>query len=254
VEESSLAGEQDGEALLPALPASAISQSSYDLGQSALIRRVLLPRNLDGRILKHKMGQPICTKCGAELISGTSYCRQCGQPTDESAPGSELATAILGESKDAFTTKRLDSRPTTPGYDPGSDSLLPTATLPDKSGYSWPKLVTAGILVLLLVVVSVGVIWSLRAGSRAGGAIQINKSLMYPGSRTIVDMSDSGGAVLQMETPDALENVRAWYEANLKPTKTLRVTSASVIQKKENVTVTLVSEDKLTSIVIKQVR
>jgi hypothetical protein len=77
---------------------------------------------------------------------------------------------------------------------------------------------------------------------------------MYPGSRTIVDMSDSGGAVLQMETPDALENVRAWYEANLKPTKTLRVTSASVIQKKENVTVTLVSEDKLTSIVIKQVR
>jgi hypothetical protein len=113
--------------------------------------------------------------------------------------------------------------------------------------------VTAGVLVLLLGAVSVGVIWSLRAGSQTADAIQINKSLIYPGSRTIVDMSDSGGAVLQLETPDALDKVGAWYEANLKPTKTLRVTSTSVIQKKENVTVTLVSEDKLTSIVIKQV-
>jgi hypothetical protein len=199
------------------------------------------------------MGEPICRKCGAELIPGTSYCRQCGQPTDESASGSEQATAILGESKDAVTTKRLDLRPTTPGYDPGSDSLLPTATSPGRSGYSWPKLVTAGILILLLVVVSVGVIWALRAGSRTADAIQINKSLIYPGARTIVDMSDSGGAVLQLETPDALDTVRAWYEANLKPTKTLRVTSTSVIQKNANVTVTLVSEGKLTSIVIKQV-
>jgi hypothetical protein len=200
------------------------------------------------------MGQPVCTKCGAELISGTSYCRQCGQPALDSASPSEQITAILSEGHDIATTKRLDPRPTTPGYDPGSDSLIPAATSPDKSGYSWPKLVTAAILVSLLVVVSVGVIWSLRAGSRTGDAIQINKSLIYPGSRTIVDMSDSGGAVLQLETPDALENVRSWYEANLKPTKTLRVTSTSVIQKKENVTVTLVSEDKLTSIVIKQVR
>jgi hypothetical protein len=200
------------------------------------------------------MGQPICTECGAELISGASYCRQCGQPALDSPSSSEQITAILSQDQGAATTKRLDPRPTTPGYDPGSDSLIPTATSPDKSGYSWPKLVTAGILVLLLVAVSVGVIWSLRAGSRTADAIQINKSLIYPGSRTIVDMSDSGGAVLQLETPDALENVRAWYEANLKPTKTLRVTSTSVIQKKENVTVTLVSDDKLTSIVIKQVR
>jgi len=172
----------------------------------------------------------------------------------DSTATSEQITAVLSPDQDAATTKRLDPRPTTPGYDRGSESLVHTTTLPDKSVYSWPKLVTAGILVLILVAVSVGVIWSLRARSRTADAIQINKSLIYPGSRTIVDMSDSGGAVLQLETSDALENVRAWYEANLKPTKTLRVTSTSVIQKKENVTVTLVSEDKLTSIVIKQVR
>ena len=161
---------------------------------------------------------------------------------------------LRGESKDAATTKRLDPRPTTPGYDVGSDSLTATATSPAKSKYPrGPDSSPHGHFVLLLVVVSVGVIWSLRAGSRTADAIQINRSLIYPGSRTIVDMSDSGGAVLQLETPDALDKVRAWYEANLKPTKTLRVTSTSVIQKNANVTVTLVSEDKLTSIVIKQV-
>jgi hypothetical protein len=220
---------------------------------SASFWSLLLHQIFPKGILSAKMGQPICTKCGAELIPGTSYCRQCGQPADESGQGSEQATAMLAGSRDTVTTRRLDSLPTTPGYDPGSDSLLPTATSPDKSGYSWPKLVIAGILVLLLVVVSVGVIRLLRAGSRTADAIQINKSLIYPGARTIVDMSDSGGAVLQLETPDALDKVREWYEANLKPTKTLRVTSTSVIQKNANVTVTLVSEDKLTSIVIKQV-
>ena len=202
-------------------------------------------------VFSSEMVQPICTKCGAELIPGAAYCRQCGQPTDESSPGSEQATAIFGESRDAATTRRLDSRPTIPGYEVNSDSLT-TPSAGAKS--SWAKLATIVIGLLLLVVVSIGVIWSLRAGRRSADAIQINKSLIYPGARTIVDMSDSGGAVLQLETPDALENVRAWYEANLKPTKTLRVTSTSVIQKKENVTVTLVSEDKLTSIVIKQVR
>jgi hypothetical protein len=201
-------------------------------------------------ILSAKWASRSCTQCGAELIPGTSYCRQCGQPTDESAPGSEQATAIFGESKDAATTKRLDSRPTTPGYEVNSESL--TAPSPAESKPLWTRPATIVIVLLLLVVVSVAVIWSLRAGSRTADAIQINRSLIYPGSRTIVDMSDSGGAVLQLETPDALDKVRAWYEANLKPTKTLRVTSTSVIQKNANVTVTLVSEDKLTSIVIKQ--
>jgi hypothetical protein len=197
------------------------------------------------------MVQPICTKCGAELILGTSYCRQCGEPTDESGPGSERPTAILVESKDAATTKRLDPRPTTPGYEVNSDTL--TAPSPAESKRWWTRLATIVLVSLLLVVAAIGIFWSLRARSRTADAIQINRSLIYPGARTIVDMSDSGGAVLQLETPDSLDKVREWYEVNLKPTKTLRVTSTSIIQKNANVTVTLVSEDKLTSIVIKQV-
>jgi hypothetical protein len=169
----------------------------------------------------------------------------------DSALTSEQITAILSQGDDAATTKRLGARPTTPGYEVNSDSISARSSAESKR--SWTRLATVVIVPLLLVVVLVGIFWSLRVGSRTADAIQINRSLVYPGARTIVDMSDSGGAVLQLETPDALENVRAWYEANLKPTKTLRVTSTSVIQKNANVTVTLVSEDKLTSIVIKQV-
>ena len=200
------------------------------------------------------MSQSLCAKCGAELISGTSYCRQCGQLARESDAGSEQVTAILGESKDAATTQRLDPRHTGPGYDPGSDSLTATSTSPTKSKYSLPTLITACVLVALLLVVSGGVFWSLRSGRLNTSANQISRSLVYPGSRTIMDMSDSGGAVLQLETPDGLEKVSDWYAVNFKPAKTMRPNSTSVIQKKQLVTVTLLSENNLTSIVIKQNR
>jgi hypothetical protein len=117
------------------------------------------------------------------------------------------------------------------------------------------KPITIGIVVALLVVVSFAVVWSLRSGRpSASSSLQIDRSLIYPGSRTIVDMGDSGGAVLQLETSDSLEKVRAWYEVNLKPTKTLQITPNSVIQKSDKLSVTLVHEDNLTSIVIKQAR
>jgi hypothetical protein len=98
------------------------------------------------------------------------------------------------------------------------------------------------------------VAWSLRSLSRATNALEINKSLIYPGSRTVVNVGDSGGAVLQLETPDAFDKVNEWYVANFKPAKTIRLTSNSVVHKKDKVTVTMVSEDKMTSIVIKQAR
>lgn len=186
------------------------------------------------------MSQAICTKCGAGLISGTSFCRQCGQPSTESPSSSEQVTAIFG-SQDAATTKLLDTQPTTPGYEVNSQSLAaPSASL-TRSTRSWPKLITIGIVLSLLIVVSVGVVWSLRAGSRSASSVQINRSLIYPGSRTVVDIGDSGGAVLQLETTDALDKVQAWYESILKPMKTLRVNSTSIILKREKVTVTLVS-------------
>jgi len=205
-----------------------------------------------GRILNFEMSQAICANCGAVLLSGTSFCRQCGQPAIVSPSGSEQVTALFGQAQDTTTTKRLDPRPTTPGYEVNSQSLAAASASLTGSKRSWPKLITIGIALSLLIVVSVGVLWSLRAGSRTASNVQINRSWIYPGSRTVVDIGDSGGAVLQLETKDALDKVQAWYESNIKPTKTLRVNSNSIILKREKVTVTLVAEDNLTSIVIKQ--
>lgn len=200
------------------------------------------------RILSPDVNQTICSKCGASLIAGTSFCRQCGQPSIES----EQVTAILGQSPDASTTRRLDPRPTTPGYEVSSSSPASTSGSLTSSKNSWSKLLTIGVVLSLLVVICAGVIWSLRARGRSASNIQISRSLIYPGSRTVVDMGDSGGAVLQLESSDALDKVQAWYESNLKPLKTLRVNSTSIILKRDKVTVTLGYEDKTTSIVIKQ--
>ncbi len=195
------------------------------------------------------MSQAICAKCGTELPAGTSFCRQCGQPTTETALSSEQTTAVFGKSPDGATTKRLDPRPTTTEYELNSQSL----TRASPASASWTRLITIAIVVVVLALVSVGVIWGLKGRNSANNFL-VDRSLVYPGARTVVDFGDRGGSVLQLETADAFEKVRDWYEVNLRPTKTLRVTPSSVIQKKDNVTVTLVSENNVTSVVIKQVR
>ncbi len=196
----------------------------------------------------------VCTECGAELLPNTSYCRQCGKPVTQPIPSSEQVTSILDKSSDVSTTKHLEPRPTTPTYSLHSDSLASTSVSRAGLKTGWSKLMIIGIVVSVLLVVSFAVLWLWRSGPRSKGSNQVTRSLIYPGSRTIVDIGDSGGAVLQLETSDPLEKVRLWYEVNLKPTKTLQVTPSSIIQKQDRVTVTLVSEDKHTSIVIKQNR
>jgi hypothetical protein len=169
------------------------------------------------------------------------------------ASSSEQSTAILGQSPDAATTKRLDPRPTSPGNELNSQ-LLPAVTVPPSPASSWSKLIAIGLVAVVLVMVAVGVMWSRRAGDPKPASLLINRSLMYPGSRTVMDMGDTGGAVLQLETPDELDKVVAWYDASLKPTKTMRIGTTSIIQRRDTVTVTLVSEDNHTSIVVKEGR
>ena len=79
-------------------------------------------------------------------------------------------------------------------------------------------------------------------------------TLIYPGSKTIVDVSSSDGRAIQLQTGDSLEQVIAWYEKSIKPTKTMRLTSTSVVLKNENVTTTLAGEGGKTNILIKRVK
>ncbi len=77
-------------------------------------------------------------------------------------------------------------------------------------------------------------------------------ALVYPQAQTIVDLTSAEGRALQLQTRDPLERVVAWYEASLKPTKTMRLTSTSVVLKNSNVTATIASEAGKTNILIKQ--
>jgi hypothetical protein len=76
-------------------------------------------------------------------------------------------------------------------------------------------------------------------------------ALFYPGSKVIVDMTSNGGRALHLQTEDSLERVVAWYDASLKPTKTMRLTSTSVVLKNQNVTATIAAEAGKTNILIK---
>ena len=131
-------------------------------------------------------------------------------------------------------------------------SAVPPAKSP--SGVRGPILVGITILALLAIGSVVAVMRSgLKNRNQGQGHVELSKSLFYPGAHTVLDVTnDDGSGVLQLQTPDQLEKVQAWYESALKPTKTIRVTSATMILKNGPVTATIVAENNTTTIVIKQ--
>ena len=103
------------------------------------------------------------------------------------------------------------------------------------------------LLVVIGIVVSVATV-KIRNHSTATN----NAGLIYPGSQTVVDMTTDAGRAIQLQTGDSLDKVLAWYDASLKPTKTMRLTSTSFVLKNQNVTATIATEDNKTNILIKQ--
>jgi len=180
-----------------------------------------------------------CQKCGAECAAGTSYCRQCGAPVDQelaTAP-SEQATALLDESVHA-ATQRFEARPT--GPDPVRFQQPANVSHGSRRG------VLIGALVIVVIgVICVATVIGLRGRSQAAG------NLVYPGARTIFDMTGDGGRALHLESPDSFSDVEAWYQKELKPDKTMRLTSTSVVLKNQKTTATIASESDKTSILIK---
>jgi predicted N-acyltransferase len=78
-------------------------------------------------------------------------------------------------------------------------------------------------------------------------------ALIYPAAHTVLDMTPGDGSrTMHLQTKDALDRVESWYQTNLKLSKTMRLTSTSVVMKKEKVTITLVEEAGITNILIKQ--
>jgi hypothetical protein len=216
----------------------------------------LLARRPTGAYFVIVMATPLCAKCGAELAAGTSFCRLCGAPVGISAGPSEQQTALLNQTQPKPTTQRLDARPTSGPRDaipPGAFDAAPVQ-LPVSSACAGSRrsIFIVGIILLALVTIGATVV-VMKIRSNSVTHTQVSRQLSYPGARTVVDIgSNDGSGVLQMETTDSFEKVAAWYESNLKPTKTVRVTSTTVIMKNDNITATIVGTAEGANIVIKQ--
>ena len=180
-----------------------------------------------------------CQNCGAECLPETSFCRQCGVPI-----ASEQTTALLNQT-DGVSTNRLESRATGPNR-----AALPadrlTTNVTQKSGGR-----RKAILVGTLVAAMVGAITATTLiGMRSHSAG--SNDLIYPGAKTVVDMtSDGGGRALHLQTHDSMAKVEAWYQKTLKPEKTMRLTSSSVVLRNGKTTATIATEDNTTNILIK---
>lgn len=197
-----------------------------------------------------------CSVCATELIPGANFCRRCGAVIADSSStdvySSELPTELLDQKN--LTTSRLNPRATSP--ETPLQALVPDLasgkySAADQSSRRRWTLIGSVFVVLLLCGIIAAVAY-VRSGSH--NRTTDDATLFYPGSRTVVDVSSGDGRAIQLQSGDSLEQVIAWYETSIKPTKTMRLTSTSVVLKNENVTVTVATEGGKTNILIKRLK
>jgi hypothetical protein len=178
-----------------------------------------------------------CQNCGAECPAETNFCRQCGAPI-----ASEQTTALLDNSTDSATTERIESRATAPNRPP-----LPERATASVPGRSRRPILIGALVIAVIGLISVAALLGMRNHNN-----QASSDLVYPGAKTVIDMkNESGGRVLHLETSDPFTAVEAWYQKTLKPEKTMRLTSTSVVLKNGATTATIAAEGNKTNILIK---
>lgn len=199
-----------------------------------------------------------CSACGAELLAGTNFCRKCGSPGSaaQGMTGSEEPTALFGPATDKVTTQRLDPRPTSP--DPARRLHPDSVGTSSQEGRQSQLGVMRGLILLMFVLGIITVVAVVKLRNNRTTVQTVNQTaaannLRYPGAQIIVDMTNTDGSrTIQLETSDPLDRVESWYQSNLQLTKTVRLTSSSVVMKNDKITITLANDDKKTAILIKQ--
>ena len=189
-------------------------------------------------------------------MPGANFCRRCGAViADGSSPeanSSELPTELLDQKN--LTTSRLNPRATSP--ETPLRAVVPELPAGEydaaeqRSRRRW-TLIGSAFVVLLLCGIIAAVAY-VRSGTQ--NRTTDDATLIYPGSQTVVDVSSGDGRAMQLQSGDSLEQVIAWYEKSIKPTKTMRLTSTSVVLKNQNVTVTVATERGKTNVLIKRIK
>ena len=194
-----------------------------------------------------------CSQCGAELLPDTNFCRRCGATANTNGISpSESPTQVL-EPPANLTTSRLESRTTSP--DRALRRAIANVTIEEPVPEPRQRRRAALIGGAVAFLVRLGVLATVAyVQIRSHSSTIDDAKLIYPGSKTIVDVSSGDGRAIQLQTNDSMERVIAWYETNLKPTKTMRLTSTSIVLKNDKVTTTLATEAGKTNILIKQIK
>jgi hypothetical protein len=147
------------------------------------------------------------------------------------------------------TTQRLNPKPTSPNYQ-GEGTLPPSVTNKGlRADRQKRNAIIGGLIIIAIVLISVVILASLRNRN----SLSVSRSLIYPGAETVLDMASGDGSVLQLRTGDPFDKVVDWYVANLQPTKNARLSSTSVLLRKDQITVGIATEDNKTNILIKRV-
>jgi hypothetical protein len=166
-----------------------------------------------------------CHKCEAECAVGTNFCRQCGAAIDP----------------ESVATQRFEPRATDQG------PLSQTNAKPAPSSRRGIMIVAFVLGVITVIVVAA--VLGLRERS------ETTTNLVYPGARTVVNMTgEDGGLALHLETSDSFSAVEDWYQKQMKPDKTMRLTPSSVVLKNSKTTATISSDGGKTNILVKVAR
>jgi hypothetical protein len=185
----------------------------------------------------------------------SKFCRRCGAVVTATAAAaafnsSELPTALLDQRSDP-TTQNLSPRVTSPETPKHvMDASSDVGGDPKKQAKRKRNILIGSAVALLLLCGLIASVAYVKV--RSNNATEVDTALIYPGSQTVAAFSSGDGSTLQLQTNDSLEKVVAWYEKSIKPTKTMRLTSTSVVLKNGNVTTTVASEAGKTNILIKR--
>ena len=197
-----------------------------------------------------------CSQCNAELLPDAKFCRRCGSVvTAEIAAAvvnsSELPTAML-EPRGDLTTQDLKPRVTSPET-PRQPFIDASAATKDPVQMKRRRSIVIGSVAFVLLLCGILASVAYLRNTSDSGPTE-DATLMYPGARTIVDVASGDGRSIHLQTDDSQEQVVTWYETFMKPTKTMRLTSTSIVLKKEKVTTTIATENGKTNILIKRVK
>ena len=186
------------------------------------------------------MNQHLCRQCGEELVPQTNFCRKCGAAITQSVGlVDQEKTTTLFDGTEMVATQRFDPRPT--GPEPGFGSAA------KKSGLNRLILISVVLLVVFAGIISTVAVVKIRNRSQVASV----DNILYPGSTKTMDIAAGGGRAVSLETSDSFEKVSRWYQATIKPEKTVQLTDRSVVMKGDTATVTIIGDDIKTKVLLK---